>query len=106
MHLGDAAAEPGAVFHIAQHVTQEKHLAIARPGDERVLRVAGMLDGKTPILEPCFAAQALQIALPTLAVGGIAEHEVELTRREGVIRQRRVLRPADDVACRVPFAFE
>jgi hypothetical protein len=35
--LGDAAAERRVVLHLASHVGQEEHLAVAGAGDERVL---------------------------------------------------------------------
>ena len=38
--LGDAAAERGVVLHLAQHVGQEEHLAVAGAGDERVFGIA------------------------------------------------------------------
>ena len=38
--LGDPAAEPGALLHLREHVGEEEHLAVARAGEQRVLRVA------------------------------------------------------------------
>jgi hypothetical protein len=52
------------------------------------------------------AAHALQVGLPALAVGRVGEHEVELARGEGVVGERGVLRPADDVVRRVALALE
>jgi hypothetical protein len=52
------------------------------------------------------AAQTLEVALPALAVRRIREHEIELASGKRVIRQRRVLRTADDVVGRIAFAFE
>ena len=73
---------------------------------ERVLRVARVLDHEARVLDAVLAAHALQVALPALAVGRIGEHEVELARREGVVRERRVLGPADDVVRRLALALE
>ena len=42
--LGDAAAERRVVLHLREHVGEEEHLAVAGAGDERVLRVAVVLD--------------------------------------------------------------
>ncbi len=65
-----------------------------------------MLDDEARVLDTTLAAHALEVALPALAVGRIAEHEVELARGEGVVGERRMLRPADDVVRRVAFALE
>ena len=43
MHLCDAAAHRSVVLHLAQHVGQEHHLAVAGAGYEGVVRVAGVL---------------------------------------------------------------
>ena len=106
MYLGDAAAQRGASLHLVEHVGQEKHLAVAGTGDQRVLRVAGVFNYKPVILDAALASHPFLIALPTLAVGRVAEHEVELARRKGVAGQRRMLRPADDVVGSIPFALE
>ena len=58
------------------------------------------------VLDALLAAHALEVALPALAVGRIGEHEVELARREGVVRERRVLRAADDVVRGLALALE
>jgi hypothetical protein len=65
-----------------------------------------VLDHETRVLESVLAAHALEVALPALPVGRIGEHEVELARREGVVGERRVLRPADDVVRRIALALE
>jgi hypothetical protein len=65
-----------------------------------------MLDQEARVLDPVLSAHTLEIALPALAVGRIGEPEIELARREGVVRQRRVLRPADDVVRGVALALE
>jgi hypothetical protein len=106
VHLGDAAAQRGAVLHLAEHVGEEHHLAVARAGDQRVLRVARMLDDESGILDPALAAHALEVALPALAVWRVGEHEVKLARREGVVGEGGVLGPADDVVRRVALTLE
>ena len=93
-------------FILLEHVGQEEHLAVARAGEERVLGIARVLDDEARVLDAVLAAHAFQIALPALAVGRIGEHEVELAGREGVVGERGVLRPADDVVRRFALAFE
>jgi hypothetical protein len=58
------------------------------------------------ILDPVLAAHALKVALPTLSIGWIAGHEVELAGGKGVVRERGVLRSADDFVRSVSLAFE
>ena len=106
VHLGDAAAELRVLLHLAEHVGQEQHLAVAGAGEQRVLGIARVLDDEARVPHALLAAHALQVALPALAVGRIAEHKVELAGRKGVVGQRRVLRPADDVVGRVALALE
>jgi len=106
VHLGDAAAERRASLHLREHVGQEEHLAVARSGDERIFLVARMLDQEARVLEALLAAHSLQVTLPALAIGRIGEHEVELTRGERVVVERRVLGAADDVVRRVALALE
>ena len=89
--LGDTAARRTALLilfrlHLAQHVGQEHHLAVAGTGDEGVVRVAGVLHDEARVRDVGLAAHALQVALPALAVGRIREHEVELAGREGVAK--------------------
>ncbi len=95
-----------SALHLAEHVGQEQHLAVARAGDERVLGVAGVFDDEARVLDAVLAAHALEVALPALAVGRVGEHEVELAGRERVVGERRVLRPADDVVRRLALALE
>ena len=52
------------------------------------------------------AAHPLEVGLPALAVGRIGQHEVELARREGVVGERRMLRPAHDVVGGLSLALE
>ena len=89
--LGDAAAERRLVLHLGEHVDQEQQLAVAGAGDEPVLRIAGVLDDEARVLDLVLAAHPLQVGLPALAVRRIGEHEVELARREGVLRKRRAV---------------
>ena len=84
VHLGDAAAQRGIVLHLAQHVGQEHHLAVAGAGDEGVVPVASVLHDEALVFDPGPAAHTLHVALPAFAVGGIGEHEVELMGTEGV----------------------
>ena len=97
VNLGDAAPCRGAVLHLREHVCQEQHLTITGAGDERVLGITAVFDQKARILDVRLAAQAFQVTLPALAVGRIGEHEVEFAGRKGVIGERRVFRPPDDV---------
>ena len=106
MNLGDAAAQGRAAFHLADHVGEEQHLSIAGAGNQRILPIACVIDQKTGILDAALAAHALQIALPALAVGRVGEHEVEFARREGVVGEGGVLRPAHDVVGPVALALE
>jgi len=94
------------VLHLARHVGQEEHLAVAGAGDERELGVARVLDDEARVLQAVLAAHAFEVALPALAVGRVGEHEVELARRERVVGQGRMLRAADDVVCRLALALE
>ena len=97
VHLGDAAAECGVLLHLGELVGEEEHLAVVGAGDQRILRVAGVLDDETRVAHVLLAAHALQVGLPALAVGRVGQHEVELTGREGVAGQGGVRRTADDV---------
>ncbi len=65
-----------------------------------------MLDDEARVLDAVLAAHPLQVALPALAVGRVGEHKVELARGKGVVGQRRVLRPADDVVGGLALALE
>ena len=78
VHLGDAAAQRGILLHLAQHVSKEHHLAVAGARDKGEVRVAVVLYDKALIDQVLLAPHALQIALPTLAVRRIGEHEVEV----------------------------
>jgi hypothetical protein len=83
--FGEAAAEPGLVFHFREHVGQENHLSVAGAGEEGVLRFTSVLGDEAGILDSIFAAHALQVALPTFPIGRVREHEVELARWEGIV---------------------
>jgi len=95
--LGDPASERRVPLHLGELVRQEEHLAVAAAGDEGVLRVVAVLDQEPGIAHVLLAAHAREVRLPALAVGRVGEHEVELAGREGVVRERGMLRPADDV---------
>ena len=87
MHLGDAAAGGRVLLHLADHVGEEDHLAVAGAGDEREIGVAVVLDEEAGIGDAGLAAHALEVALPALAVGRVGEHEIELAGGEGVGRE-------------------
>ena len=84
MDLGDAAAQRGVALHLAQHVGQEHHLAVAGTSKKRELGVAVVPHEEARGLDAGLAAHALQVALPAPAVGRVREHEVELTSGKGV----------------------
>ena len=65
-----------------------------------------MLNYEARVAHVALAAHALQIGLPTLAVGWIGEHEVELAGREGVVGQGGVLWAAHDVVGGVSFTLQ
>ena len=106
VHLGDAAAEWGALLHLRQLVGEEQHLAVAGSCHQRELRIAAVLDDEARIAHVLLAAHAFEVGLPALAVGRIGQHEVELARREGVVGERRMLRPAHDVVGGLALALE
>ena len=97
VHLGDAAAERGALLHLGELVGRKQHLAVAGTGHQGVLGVARVLDQEAGVVHVALAAHPFQFGLPALAAGRIGEHEVELARREGVVGQGGVLRAAHDV---------
>ena len=51
-----------SVLHLAQHIGQEHHLAVAGAGDERVVRVAGVLHDKAQVHDVGLAAHAFQVS--------------------------------------------
>ncbi|KAF0137543.1 MAG: hypothetical protein FD152_401 [Xanthobacteraceae bacterium] len=106
VHLGDARTERRVVLHLRQHVRKEQHLPVAGARDEAVLGVACVLDQEARIAHAGLATHPLLIGLPALPVGRVRQHEVELLRREGVVRQRRPFRPTDDVVGLFAFALE
>ena len=65
-----------------------------------------MLDDKARVLHALLSAHPLKIAFPALAVRRIGEHEIKLAGWKGVVRERRVLRAADDVVGLVAFTLE
>ena len=106
VHLGYAAAQRGSLFHLRQHARQEQQLAIARARHQRVFGVARVLDHEARVAHPLLAAHALQVGLPTLPVGRVGDHEVELAGRERVVGQRGSLRPARDVVGSLALSFQ
>lgn len=83
MHLGDAAAEAGGVFHPGEFVDQKHQLPVGGAGDHFVFGVVGVAGDKARVLDVVFAAQAFEVGLPAFAVGRVGEHEIKLPRREG-----------------------
>ena len=65
-----------------------------------------MLDDEARVAHVLLAAHAFEVGLPALAVGRIGEHEVELARREGVVGEGGVLRPAHDVVGGLALTLE
>ena len=106
MHLGDAAAERGVLFHLGELVGQKEHLTVARTGDQRIRGIAGMLNHEARVAHVGLAAHALQVGLPALAVGWIGQHEIELAGRESVVGQGRVLRAAHNIVGSFPLTLE
>ena len=67
--LGHPAAQwARLVVHLAGHVGQEEHLAVAGPGHQGVLRVPGVADQEPGVLQAGLPAHPVQIALPALPV--------------------------------------
>ena len=68
VNLGDAAAERGVVLHLAEHVGQKEHLAVAAAGDEGVFGIAGVLDDEARVfdafLSPLMRSRSLFQLLP------------------------------------------
>src|SRR5438128_8112069 len=65
-----------------------------------------MLYYEARILEPLLASHAFEIHLPTLPVGRIRQHEIELARGECIIRERRVLWPANNIVRCLTFTLK
>ena len=104
--LGNAAAERGVALHLGQHVDEEQHLPIAGAGEQGIVRIAVVRDDEARISYAALAAQAVEVVLPALAVGRIAEHKIELAGRESVVGEGRMFRAADDVVRRATLALE
>ena len=91
--------------HLRRHVGEEEHLAVAGAGDERqLLALVHHLEAR--VAHPVLAAHRFEVLLPALPVRRIGEHEVELLRREGVVRERGPLRAADDVVGAFALALQ
>jgi len=65
-----------------------------------------MLDEKARVFDPVLASHALEVALPALAVGRVAQHEIELTRGECIVSERGMPRATDDVVRGIAPALE
>ena len=97
MHLCNAAAQRRCVVHFCRHVGKEEHLAIAGASDQRVLRIPGMGQFEALVAHSVFATHRLQVFLPAFSVGWIQEHEVEFTGGEGIVRECRPFRAANNM---------
>ena len=80
-------------------------MPVARTGDQRQF-LSVMHDFETRVSHAVLAAHRLEVLLPTLPVRRVGEHEVELLRREGVVRERGPLRAADDVVGALALALQ
>ena len=105
MDLGDAATERRLLVHLRGRVGEEEHLAVAGAGDERQL-LALVHDLESRVAHTVLTAHRLEVLLPALAVGWVGKHEVELLRRERVVRERGPFRAADDVVGALAFALQ
>lgn len=94
------------MLHLLQLVHLEQELPVTGTGEELELGIATVADDKTRVTELLLAAHALQISLPTLAVGRVGDHEIECARRELVGRQGGFIRAADDVLSFRTFALQ
>ena len=106
MHQGDAATQRRVVLHLLQLVHLEHELPVAGTGDELELGVARVADDEARVVEFLLAAHALQIGLPTLAVGWVGDHEIEFAAAELVGGQGGFVRAADDVLGLRTFALQ
>ena len=46
------------MLHLAEHVDQEQHLAVAGAGDQRIFGVVGVADGEAGVVHVLLAAHA------------------------------------------------
>ena len=73
----NAAAKRRVVLHLLQLVHQEHELPIARSSDKLELRVTRVVNDETRIVKTFLATHSLQISLPTFAIRGVRDHEIE-----------------------------
>ena len=106
MHFGNPAAEWRVPLHLGEFVHEKEHLAVAGASNQRVLGITRMFDDKTVIPHILLATHSLQVRFPTLAVWGIGEHEIKLTRPKGIVGEGRIFRASEDVVCGVTLSFE
>ena len=77
-------------FILLSMLGEEQHLAVAGAGDQRIFRIALMLDEKARIAQVALATQTVEVALPALAIRRIGEHEIKFVGWKSVAGQRRV----------------
>ncbi len=105
VNLRNATTQRRFVVHFGRHVGKEKHLSIAGTGYKRHF-FALVHHFKARIAHTVLAAHGFKVFLPALAVRRVGEHEVELLRRESIVRKRRPFRAADDVIGVFAFALQ
>ena len=91
---------------LLQLVHLEHELPVAGAGDELEFGVARVADDEARVIEFLLAAHAVQIGLPTLAVGRVGDHEIEFAAAELVGGQGGFVRAADDVLGLRSFALQ
>ena len=106
MNQRDAAAQRRVVFHLLQLIHQEHELSVAGAGDKLELSIARVADDEALVIEFLLAAHALQIGLPTLAVGRVGDHEIKFARTELVSGQSGLISATDDVLGLLAFALQ
>src|SRR6476620_758543 len=79
MYFRNAATELGLMLHLREHVGQEQHLAVAGSRDERIFCLSCMLNHETRVFYSVLPTHSFEVALPTLAVRWVRQHEVEFT---------------------------
>ena len=86
MNQRDAAAQRRVVFHLLQLVHLEHELSVTGASQELEFGIAPVADNEARVIEFLLAPHALQIGLPTLAVGRVGDHEIKFARTELVGR--------------------
>src|SRR5258708_7444654 len=76
--LRDPAPELGLVLHLGEHVCEKQHLPVTGTGYQRKLVVIAVANHKSRVFDTVFSTHPFQIALPTLPIRRVGEHEIEL----------------------------